>query len=1049
MQKKFLLPLLVFLGAIAPKLALAASTDAEFTTYGNTAMYYAHALNKIALIMSDKNWIGLVFVAAVSIMAISIAKKTLTPKGADLNGIIMAVVTTALGGTLLVSGMVKDKATIHIYDETRGVYEVAGPLPWYLATLITLPNKIETGIIKIIDTSADIGYPGYAAVAGGSDFVVAKALTQIVIGNSHSGIKINSAAYFEDCVGFEIKRPGTTLKPESINSSENILEDVMAPAASPSIYTTWVAPGGGISDEVMTCSAAYLLLKQFYSDPTVFTPYVDQVCSAYTADNSSGAADAAMCRTQIMDNLKRTTGTQKGNAESLLSQVMLSQIFINTYLANDNTTAVLLEGKQAATTSNFGIFSGANEQIPKLRAVIFCIFTAMVPFLLLFVASPMVIKILSGICSFYLFYLMWGVSDALIASMIQPDIIKLFRQAGDIYGHGVSVQALINLPDTNMEVMMMFGQMRATSAILATIIAGMIAPMLNTQAMAMFAGSVAAPSTAAAQQSGKMADNKGVSTEVAANDGSHASAAMYSRRDYDWQAASFQKADMQHGSWLQKSDQARAMMAEGQASNTVDAFRKIGSPFSAVGANGQRIDATPLGNGSAGFGVSNETTGHAVTNNGNKDNKTITDNASNAGVFNASVNKSASKAIQDTAAEVQEKSRVAADSFGITRQATTSTGKDLTRTLSSEEAQQVQEYKQLRTAMSDSHDSSRDAVKALTKDGKYTTDQAEAIVASISGKARVGTPKATEGLFGLDAGVEAGLNIDDRATITEARSTMGSEKFDELVKTSHNEQVAFEKAKQVSTSHRSAEVDSAIDRHGVALAENETSAQNYTATSRAAESVSRSLTEMEQSGSSFNRNLNPEFRAYVDRKAAQDGTDFSTLHASAGGADKIAQYGEGFEDYLKDKVQSALPADAAAVLGFDRKAIQADVGGHIAQAETLPQDPAAAYQEKMEKLRQEIDQKMTTGNKELDAAATGVSPKAYNNAVATLNKNSDVDDTIAATASRLEKAYAADQGNIGGELEGDMANDLRTVAGQVEDAAKSAVDGVKNYLKQD
>ena len=235
-MKKSIFPITVavsfclFLISAEPAFAL----DMEYYTYGGFNPI-TQAFTKIALIFSDSGYQGLLFVIMVLglIAGVSVWLAR-AATGARVIPLVWAV--PVLFGAVLYLALFVPKGNITVYDPVLNRFQTIGEVPDAVVFTAGFLNKIERGMVDIIDTAAAPDTQ-YASTAGGIGF---KALESVKGSAPKSNYaRTSMIRYAKDCVTFELLRPGTTLSLDDLrNNTSDFLGDMSA-AYNPALYTVY------------------------------------------------------------------------------------------------------------------------------------------------------------------------------------------------------------------------------------------------------------------------------------------------------------------------------------------------------------------------------------------------------------------------------------------------------------------------------------------------------------------------------------------------------------------------------------------------------------------------------------------------------------------------------------------------------------------------------------------------------------------------------------------------------------------------------------------
>lgn len=516
MQKKFFLPLLGLLGL--PSVAVAETFN--YTTYGGFDAVFI-AIQKIVLITSDGSFSALVGAAAVigiilgGIMSISSAAQT-------GNKVSINFIFAMMLGTTIYASMFVKTATLTIEDEAFNKMGVVEDVPYGLAFLLHHFSKIEVGIIELTDT-ATMGGESYAGAVGGMGLNTTRAVVSYQLRDSV--IRVSMKKYIEDCVLFELVRPGTDLSLNDLHYGSADLITTLEKAASPSIFTVYQNEGGG--DTTMTCQGAYTSIKNWFGVPSNLEAEVDRACgSAFF--NTANIQEKTRCREVVSETLLKATGVNM-TSEKLLTQALITNVFMDVARSGDAATVVEVEANQQAGSSLFGMGVAASEWIPVIKGVITAVFISLIPFLAIFLVTPIYGRVLSFIVGFVAFVTTWGIVDAIANGLM---VSYSYQFLSTLQGE-TNMFAMMAFPTLTMKTVAMIGGVRSMGAMISALVVSVLFPKLNSQAFAMLAGGLQGVTQSAGTKAGQLITPEGTSHEISQHQSAMGTQSMYSSGRFD------------------------------------------------------------------------------------------------------------------------------------------------------------------------------------------------------------------------------------------------------------------------------------------------------------------------------------------------------------------------------------------------------------------------------------------------------------------------------------------------------------------------------------
>jgi len=471
--------------------------DMEFYTYNGFGPV-SQAFRKLALIFADGGYLGLFFTAAVlGILCGAMAFTVKMATGARIVPLVWAM--PVLLGVVLYLGLFVPKGKITIYDPVLNRFDAIGGIPNGVVAVAGILNKIERGLVEIIDTAALPG-AGYREMAGGIGFTALKAAMSASTKDAYA--RQSMAAYFRDCVMFEMVRPGTTFSADTMlyNTADFLPE--LAKADNPAVFTVYYDAADPQGRSV-TCRDAWSKLLPIYNNPANFTDAVKSACGASLFDPTN-AAELNTCRNLISDTLAQTTG-RAVTPESFVRQAGLAGLIFQVLDQADPQTAMLVQTNRQVVSSGLGMAAAMNEWLPVMRAIMTSVAVGLIPFLALFLPTPLLSKALGVMTGFFVFLTTWGISDAVLHGAALDYATEAFE---DIRQSGLGLYACLSFPETSTKALAMFGIVRSSGIMLSSFLTMMLI-RFGGHAMAMMAGSLQSAIQGAGAKAGTLLTPEG------------------------------------------------------------------------------------------------------------------------------------------------------------------------------------------------------------------------------------------------------------------------------------------------------------------------------------------------------------------------------------------------------------------------------------------------------------------------------------------------------------------------------------------------------------
>jgi conjugal transfer mating pair stabilization protein TraG len=330
----------------------------------------------------------------------------------------LAVVMKALGGRftpaawaapiamgfIIYTAMIVPKGTLHVYDPVKNEDQAVGGIPDGVVMLAGLLNRVERAFVDMIYTA--VTPDSYQVQAGGIGFDMLYNLGSLGVTLADKNVQASLQKYVQDCLFFELQRPGTTLTVDAFARNTDF-GALFAQAANPAIYTTYYDNTG---DNTMTCQVAWNNITGILGAGAVFDESLKTQCAQAGFDPTVPAE-----LTQCEDTLANTVNWLQGASFAALDihrQMLYGQTMNNALLQASPDVAMTVLASRNTGSSLVGAGLLANQWIPALRAVLTAVTIGLIPFLVIFLPTPLMSKAATTIVGFFIWLTAWGVTDA-------------------------------------------------------------------------------------------------------------------------------------------------------------------------------------------------------------------------------------------------------------------------------------------------------------------------------------------------------------------------------------------------------------------------------------------------------------------------------------------------------------------------------------------------------------------------------------------------------------------------------------------------------------
>ncbi|RMG68217.1 MAG: conjugal transfer protein TraG, partial [Nitrospirae bacterium] len=429
------------------------------------------AFTKIALIFSDTRYHE-VFLGVIVIGALFGFISTVYAKFRGSMVSLFSWVIPIMAGVMIYWGLVAPKGTVTVYDPVVNRFQVVSNIPDGILAVAGALNTIERGFVDIIYTTATPSSYRYQDYAGGIGYNVLLKATGFPLKLPNQYIDESIRKYIDDCLYFELMRPGTTLSVNAIASNSTDFLNEFAQAQNPAIYTVFYDDNPtDRTGTTMTCTEAWNRINTYLTNPANFQDMIDYTCSN-SGFNPNNTAEMTKCRNTIRAYIDVVFGSPMGVTEvQFLRQAYLAQVLNDVILKNDPDLALRALANRNIMNSSIGAGIVANEWLPIIRAIVTSVVLGLMPFFAIFIPTPVVSRALGIVAGFFVWLAAWGVTDAVVHSLAMDQAVKAFEE---IRQNSLGLASMNYFPDASMKALGIFGLVRTFGIMLATIFTGML-----------------------------------------------------------------------------------------------------------------------------------------------------------------------------------------------------------------------------------------------------------------------------------------------------------------------------------------------------------------------------------------------------------------------------------------------------------------------------------------------------------------------------------------------------------------------------------------------
>ncbi len=427
--------------------------DTSFHTYNGFAET-VDAFRLVSMIFADPRYETLVLIIATAGIALGAVIASVRGSGMGLVGFGFQM----LFGIGLFVGLIATTGTVHVYDRVRNAYQPVGDVPNLLVLVAGATNMIERAIVETIDDNTlDPGAKiEFGAGGHGFDLLLNAVSPRGPMTDTFLDATIKD--YVRQCYPVARVSAAYGVDDDKLFHTATDLPEAFAAMAGPATFSTvfTAADKGG---STMSCSDAWTHISDRLSDPTLFDGYTKQICSRTGYDVGS-AQQLARCRQQLGDLGQMMLGHPL-TSQALMTHVLLGNTVGDVLFEDSPASAARVIANRAVMSNGLATLSVANEWMPTIRATVFGIMLFMIPVALLFILTPINLRVASFALGLFVFVALWGVIDA---GIHQLTLGRAMAALEEVRANGLAANAWLLAPSSAMKALAVFGTFRTAAA---------------------------------------------------------------------------------------------------------------------------------------------------------------------------------------------------------------------------------------------------------------------------------------------------------------------------------------------------------------------------------------------------------------------------------------------------------------------------------------------------------------------------------------------------------------------------------------------------------
>lgn len=442
----------VTLGASSPAFAI----DTSFYTYDGFAET-VDAFRLVALIFADPRYETLVVVIATAGIALGALLASVRGQGMGL----VAFGFQMLVGIGLFVGMIATTGTVHVYDKVRNAYQPVGDVPNLLVLVAGTTNLIERALVETIDDNTLDPTAKIEFGAGGHTFDLFFNAVAPRGPMTDTFLDATIKDYVRQCYPVARVSAAYGVDDDRLFRTATDLPAAFAAMAGPATFSTvyTAADKGGTT---VSCDEAWQHISTRLSDPALFDDYSRQICTR-TGFDVTKPDQLNRCRSQLGEMGDMMMGTPL-SLQAFMTDILLGNSVGDVLFEDSPASAARVMANRAVMSNGLATMSVANEWMPTIRAVVFGIMLFMIPIALLFILTPINLRVASFALGLFVFVALWGVIDA---GIYQLTLGRAMDVLAEMRSNAVAANAWLLAPSSAQKALAIFGSFRTAAAGLA------------------------------------------------------------------------------------------------------------------------------------------------------------------------------------------------------------------------------------------------------------------------------------------------------------------------------------------------------------------------------------------------------------------------------------------------------------------------------------------------------------------------------------------------------------------------------------------------------
>ncbi|WP_404337799.1 conjugal transfer protein TraG N-terminal domain-containing protein [Sphingomonas sp. MMS12-HWE2-04] len=434
----------------------ARAMDTSYYTY-NGFQETVDAFRMVSFIFADPRYGTLVLIIAT--VGIALGAVLASVKGSGIG--LVAFGFQILVGVGLFVGLIAHTGTVHVYDRVKNAYQPVGGVPVLIVLVAGVTNMIERTAVEAIDDNTIDPNAKFTFGGGGQSFDLFLNAVSPQGPMTDAYFEATLKDYVRQCYPVARVSPAYPIDDDRLFRATQDLPSAFAAMAGPSTFSTvyTYAEKGGTT---MSCDAAWSHISGRLSIVGTFDAYSRNVCQR-TGFDTVDARQLSRCREQLNALGTIMLGSNL-TAQQLMTNILLSQTIGDVLFEDSPASAARAMANRAVISNGLATMSVANQWMPTIRATVFGIMLFMVPVALLFILTPINLRVASFTLGLFVFCALWGVIDVGIYHLTlgrAEDVMQELRW------NALAANSWLLAPSAATKALAIFGSFRTAAAGLA------------------------------------------------------------------------------------------------------------------------------------------------------------------------------------------------------------------------------------------------------------------------------------------------------------------------------------------------------------------------------------------------------------------------------------------------------------------------------------------------------------------------------------------------------------------------------------------------------